>query len=431
MPEREVSVRIRNLAVGGAGVGEVFSSAADPTLMGITAFVPFTIPGEEVSALVEEQKRNYLKAKLEYLEQSSSDRVEPGCKYFGVCGGCELQHIDYERQLELKREMIRGALRAARLPSPVLEKVEQVVESIPYRYRRKVTLHIDTRGEIGFYESGSRKVVAIDSCEIALAPISSLLPKLRELGVALAGRIGAITLEADEEGIVATLQARAETSEKEAKELAQLCQPVLKNVRVMTEGKVVHAKGREYLKLKLGSQLPQPVELPAGSFSQVNWAVNTALIQAIQSVIQTVSAQKVHDLYAGAGNFAIPLAYQGIEVVAVEVDPILVNAGKRSAKSLQLDRRLQFIESSVERFLKSEGKQLQTVIADPPRSGLGALTRQLGTANKLFLVSCQLPSMVRDVSSLLDEGWALERIQPFDMFAQSSHIEILSIFHRD
>ena len=200
MSEREVSVRIRNLAVGGAGVGEVFSSASDPALMGITAFVPFTIPGEEVSATVDEQKRNYLKAKLAYLEQSSSDRVEPQCEYFGVCGGCELQHIDYERQLELKREMICGSLRAARLPSFVVEKVEPVVESAPYRYRRKITLHIDSRGEIGFYESGSRKVVAITSCEIALEEISSLLSKLRELGPALAGRIGAVTLEADDEG---------------------------------------------------------------------------------------------------------------------------------------------------------------------------------------------------------------------------------------
>ena len=231
-------------------------------------------------------------------------------------------------------------------------------------------------------------------------------------------------------GVVATLQARSETSEKEAKELAQLCQPVLSNVRVMTEGKIVHAKGREYLKLKLGTQLPQSVELPAGSFSQVNWPVNTELIHAIQSEIPTDSELKVHDLYAGAGNFSLPLAYQGLDVVAVEVDPALVHAGKRSAKSLQLERRVEFIESSVERFLKSESKKLQTVVADPPRPGLGALTRQLGSAKQLLLVSCQLPSMVRDMSSLLNEGWQLERIRPFDMFAQSSHIEILSVFSR-
>ena len=107
----EVQVNVRGLAVGGAGVGEVFQqSGTDSDLLGITAFVPYTIPGESVRARIVEKKQRHIETELVSINQSSDERVSPQCRYFGSCGGCELQHLVYPGQLGEKHEMIRGAL---------------------------------------------------------------------------------------------------------------------------------------------------------------------------------------------------------------------------------------------------------------------------------------------------------------------------------
>ena len=173
------------------------------------------------------------------------------------------------------------------------------------------------------------------------------------------------------------------------------------------------------------------LKLPAGVFSQVNWEVNLKLIEEVLSVIEPRAEMKVYDLYAGAGNFTLPLARSGASVEAVECESVLVRWGRENAKTHGLDQKVTYRERSVEKFLRNEKLDPDSILlADPPRSGLGPLVKELGAGKRLVLISCHLPSFVRDVKQLIQNEWSASRIQAFDMFAQTSYVEMMGVFER-
>ena len=178
--------------------------------------------------------------------------------------------------------------------------------------------------------------------------------------------------------------------------------------------------GRQILDLQISNQVF--ISVPAGAFSQVNWPINQKLLQYVCT--EAKHTDTICDLYAGAGNFSIPLARLGADVVAVECEKRLAQLGKTNAKRLAVEKKLEFREQSVESFLRSKPKGYDLIVADPPRNGLGALCSELNFAERLVLVSCSLPSFVRDLKNLVERGWQVQDIQPFDMFAQTSYLEI-------
>jgi 23S rRNA (uracil1939-C5)-methyltransferase len=142
----------------------------------------------------------------------------------------------------------------------------------------------------------------------------------------------------------------------------------------------------------------------------------------------------VLDLYSGAGNFSLPFALSGRTVTAVEADKRLVSFGRQNAQRYRLERTLSFVESSVERYLKEAPQAVAAadlVVADPPRSGLGAVAGALTPCRQIALISCHLPSFVRDLRALTTAGFSPLFIQPFDMFAQTSYVEILCALRRE
>ncbi len=161
--------------------------------------------------------------------------------------------------------------------------------------------------------------------------------------------------------------------------------------------------------------------------------MNVQLLQEAMRYAHVKPDFVAYDLYSGAGNFALPLARSGARVTAVECDPRLVLFGRQNATRFQLQNRLQFLEESVERFLEHLPKNTHCdlIIADPPRSGLGKIIPQLNFANRFLYIACHLPSFVRDIRAVVDQGWKVEAIVPFDMFAQTSYVEILGVLTRE
>lgn len=426
-----VTVRIRNLAFGGEGVGEVVAQSPGNHLLGISAFVPFTAVGEHVTARVEEEKKNYIRASLLEVEQASPNRVTPECEYYSICGGCELQHISYEAQLSNKFDMIVGALRAARLPQNVIEAVQPVYPSTAYDYRRRVTLHVDRQGNVGFYRSQSRSVVPIMTCSIAVEEIRAMLPLCREFARSVSGKISSLLLEADEEGVVVVVKSPYALGDREKKTVLEQARKYFRDVSLVVGDEEVGGFGRSILKLPLNDSGSLMLHVPAGAFSQVNWRINQELIQHVVQHAEAGAQTDVLDLYAGAGNFSLPLARGGARVTAVESDQRLVALGRQNAQRISAGKRIEFYEGSVERFLKSRSTNRlpDTIIADPPRSGLGQVLRNLPQPrNRLLLVACHLPSFIRDVRGLVEDGWQVETIEPFDMFPQTTYVEILGVF---
>ncbi len=414
-------------------MGEVVGSdEGDRSLLGITAFVPFSAIGELVSARVLEHKKRYLNAELIGIERSSFDRTEPKCKYFTSCGGCELQHITYEGQLQAKLDMLRGALKAQQFASDVIDKVQPLVPSASYGYRRRITLHVDASGKIGFYRGGSRSVVVVESCPISTPEISSLLENLQPFGREIKGKLSSILLEADDDGVVAVLRSPYDLAEAEMQTVLAAAKKHFENVVLLVGDKEVGGFGRQILELPLGEPPRVQFRVPAGYFSQVNWEINRELVANVVALSGAKAGRKILDLYAGAGNFSLPLARAGARVSAVECDKRLVMFGRENAQQNGLEKNLEFIETTVEKHLKTlRPKKVDVLLADPPRSGLGKLVSSLDFASKLLLISCHPPSFVRDLKNLLSEGWSVNTIRPFDMFAQTSYVEILAVLERE
>jgi 23S rRNA (uracil1939-C5)-methyltransferase len=429
----EVQIHVRGLAVGGEFVGEVVKvfNEQDEALLGITTFVPFAVPGETVRVRITERKERYLRGELLEVVTPSPHRVTPECNYFTDCGGCELQHIEYPRQLEIKSQMIQGALRSARVPSRVLDIVSPVLPGDPYHFRRRVQLHIDSSGRLGFYKTKSRTIVSVYSCPVSVPEIEALLPVAQEIAPALKGKINSLMLESDTSNVLAVLTSPYALSQKDQKEVYSVAKKAFRNFLIIVEGKEVSGSGVTALELPLNRAKSLFLKVPGGAFSQVNWQVNLSLIEKVLEHALPASGKVIYDLYAGAGNFTLPLARAGVHVVAVETDPRLVFYGKESARNAGIQKNVTYHEESVERFLKRHAlKESDTVIADPPRSGLGGLCNVLSDCSNVIYISCHLPSFVRDIKQLVDKGFEVSVIQPFDMFAQTSYVEILAVLKR-
>jgi len=426
-----VKVNIREIAAGGAGVGEVFEGSEK--LLGITAFVPFTVRGEKVTARVVEKKERFIRTALEALESPSEERVEPRCAVYGQCGGCELQHMSYEEQLSAKQSMILGALRSRRFSEDELSRVSIIEASTPYNYRRRINLHVSEEGKIGFYRAKSRAVVPISQCEISDLAINEALESCQSLGKVLSGKVSSIVLESDQEGVIALLGARVEPSKSEIDSILNAAKECFSDATLISSGKELGGFGRKILEIPVSAGGAQKIGVPLGEFSQVNSEVNQKMVDYVLEASQVKKGSQVHDLYSGAGNFTIPLAKKGAEVVAVECSAQLTSFCSRNAEKHGVSDRVKVVDKSVEKFLKGrkgEGK-VDLVVVDPPRSGLNLIARELSYSERVILISCQLVSFARDLKILVESGWALEEVKPFDMFAQTSHLELVGVLSRE
>lgn len=412
-------------------MGEVreTSGPSDSELLGITVFVPYTAPNEVVRVRITERRSRYLRGELLEVIESSENRIEPECQVYGSCGGCELQHLNYQGQLDAKFQMIQGMLRAAKFGTDVLARLEPVVPGQPFHYRQRVSLHVDSSGNVGFYRAGSRSVVRHDSCVIASQAINGSFARLQEFGRAVQRKITSIQLEADSGGVIAVLRSPYDLGDAEVKQILADARKAFENAVLLAGDKERGGFGRQILELPLTPSATVKLKVPAGSFSQVNWEINQRLIADVIESAGISRGVRVDDLFSGAGNFSVPAARDGAKVIAVENDPRLVNLGRENASRYGLNE-LNFVEATVEKYLAGRKQAADVIIADPPRSGLGPIAESLSYAGKLVLVSCQLSSFVRDMRLLEDQGWKVETIRPYDMFAQTSYVEVLSVYSR-
>lgn len=359
----ELLATLDGLSTSGAAVGRVVGPVGAPEI-GMAVFVPFAAPAETVQVRVTRRQARFLEAELVSIEIASPDRVEPSCPHFGVCGGCDLQHLSYKGQLAAKHAMVVSALQKGGLTVTVAP----VVPSPPYGYRRRLTLQLQ-EGRVGYFQRRSHTHLPITVCPVAVPELQTWLeddrPRRGE---------GTITVERLDDGTVA--------AERNA----------------------------------------------VGTFSQANGVVNQELVKRIVALGK--DEQRACDLYAGDGNFALPLAAAGLSVTAVEVSKRLVNAGRELAEERELSEKVRFIASDVATYLNHALPPVDLIVADPPRAGLGKLVSALPEAKTLALISCDLACAVRDLKGLVGEGWRLESVTPLDMFAQTAQIELLSVLRR-
>ena len=423
-------LQIDRLAYGGSGFGR---------LDGKACFVPYTAPGDLAEIRIEKDKSSYCEGVLEELLSSSPQRILPRCQLFGSCGGCNWQHISYREQAGQKEQIFADTLwRSARVDR---EKIKPILTAFaPFRYRSRIQLKVNYAGgriSLGFHRRASHHVIDInDCCEIAAEPLNLAMPAIRELILSAPEpeKISQVDLASSADGSVSALfhyvgsfpeslaihLARAENS-----------LPMIHSVTVRAGRKnsSSHVYGLQRLKYNVPGANGEELELYylPDSFSQINFAQNRVIVETLRDLAAAVSAVSVLDLFCGNGNFSLPLAGMVRKIVGFETSEKSVSTAKYNAAVNGIDNARYICMDSAAGLdkLVRDKELFDLVIMDPPRTGAADVSRKVSKsgASHLLYVSCDPPTLGRDISILEKSGFEVISIQPVDMFPQTYHLE--------
>ena len=398
---------------------------------GKAVFVPLTLPAEQVRVRMLADKRGYRLAEVERILAPSQERVTPMCRHFGACGGCDYQHANYEAQLGFKQAILRETLErgGVRVPSEI-----GMLAANPCGYRNRIRLAIDAAGNLGYRGRRSHRVVPIAECPIAAPLLIRAALAIWDIAAKSLLQLGHAEIsffcDANETELLVGIQ--GERQANFALNGLSTAMAVKVPELIGTEYTVADSAGRpertvaRWGRSSLAYRAAEfEYRVDQGAFFQVNrWLVD-ALVGAVAERQQGALAW---DLFAGVGLFARRLASSFQQVVAVESAPRataalahnLNGAGARAVKMSTLD------------FLRrgQRGERPDLIVADPPRTGLGAETTALLAtvqAPRLVYVSCDPATLARDLRGLIASGYRIEKITLADLFPQTFHLE--SIVH--
>lgn len=401
-------VRLASHAYGGSAFGRLEDGRA--------VFVPLALPGELVRARAVEEKTGFVRAELEEVLEPSSQRIQPHCQHFGLCGGCHYQHMPYELQLESKRSILSEQL--TRLGGIEAPQVAPVVHGEPWRYRNHIQFHLCEDGRLGFMPRQGDQPFAVQECHLPEEALAKAWPNLDFEALPELERIG---LRAGlEEDIQIILEGREDAVPE-----------------VLVEDfpfSVVHLKDSETVTL-VGSDtvilqvLNKAFRVSAGAFFQVNSAVAGMMVQHVLEAIPA-GAELLLELYSGVGLFSAFLAPRVRRLVAVESSPAAC-----ADFEVNLDEfdNVELYEAPAEMALRALNLKPEVILADPPRAGLarGVLDQILEMSPQLLVyVSCDPATLGRDARRLVRGGYRLDKAIPFDMFPQTYHIESISLWRK-
>jgi 23S rRNA (uracil1939-C5)-methyltransferase len=420
---------------------------------GYVVFVPRVLPGELVECRVTQAGRKFARAEPLRVLRPSPDRVAPRCRHFGDCGGCTWQHLRYGAQARLKEDLLRRLL-VLRVGAGAGAAVAPIVAmEEPWGFREKVQLAVQGRAgapRVGFYRLRSHEVVDIEECPVqppdavaqALA-VKAVIAKRRIPPYDERNRRGAVRhlvlrrgrATGDSHLVLVTAREDAPGLRGAESALAKVRPPlsgasVNRNVwesSVVLGPRTKPLFGRRSWRERIGGVL---FEVGPASFFQTNARAAEALVEEVRRAVPRDPAQRVLDLYAGCGLFALTLAGQVGSVVAVEANRAAAADGERSAE-LNGVRNCLFRTGPVERLVADPRiGRFETVVADPPREGLGpgVLEGVLRgcRARRLVLVSCDPLTLARDLALCVGLGGRVERVLPVDMFPHTHHLEAVA-----
>lgn len=394
---------------------------------GKVVFVRGAAPGEEVDAVLTEERRSFAYAEVTAVTRPSPARRRPPCPYLPRCGGCPWQHLTYEAQLEAKRRIVQEHLRRL---AGIAAAVEPVIPSpLEYEYRRRLKLRVDG-GEIGFYGGGSHSLVSVEHCLLAEPAVAAAIPWAAQLARGVRTKLRRIELiRVGEETPAVTVVAEAEGAWVKADQ--EFCRAWLEgheNVRGLTISgrRWSHAWGTGEIALR--SSPGTVLRANAGSFTQVNSAANRILVETVGRLADVRRGERVLDLYAGVGNLSLGFGERGARVLAVEQQPQAARDNVANARRLGLadyEVRREPAERAVV-GLADAAECFDVAVLDPPRSGarlvIDALLRL--AAPRVVYVSCDPATLARDVG-VLRRRYRVETVQPIDMFPHTYHVEVV------
>ncbi len=379
--------------------GMAFEGGAIGRHDGQVVFVTYGIPGEEAVVEIERRSKDYLMGRVVEVLSPSPHRVEAPCPYYGSCGGCQWQHIDYPFQVELKGRIVGEQLRRiGKFEEPPVAATVTAEER--WHYRNHARFSTDRQGQLGFVSLLRRRFVRIDHCRIMHPWINGVLERLQ-------GKCAGLHQVAIRYGV------RTEQA---------LIHPSLKAI-----DDSIPSGQTSYEEELLGKRF----RISGASFFQVNSRQAEVLIEVVREKLALAQDQLLLDAYAGVGTFAVLLAPYVKRVIAIEESPAAVADAVINQAGI---KNIVFYQGKVEQILPELRQRPQAAILDPPRVGchpdvIAAVLKR--PPARLVYVSCDPATLARDLRALCQGGYRLQEVQPVDMFPQTFHIESVATLVRD
>jgi len=419
---------------------------------GKVVFIEGALPGEEVQVSVQRRKNNWEQASVTALRRESAQRVTPGCRYFGICGGCKMQHFHTGAQVATKQRALEDGL--WHLGKVKAERVLRPIEgpSWGYRYRARLSVrYVVKKGRVlvGFHERKSSYVADMDSCEVLPPHLSVMLVPLRELITSMDQRDRLPQIEVAVGDAVTAL--------------------VLRHLEPLTAGDVqklrdfaslhrvqwwLQPKGPDTVHLldatgpELAYTLPEfGITMPFNptDFTQVNHQINRVLVSRALRLLAVEEGDRLIDWFCGLGNFTLPLATQAREVLGIEGSETLVARSRENAALNGLAAKTSFVARNLFEITPEElaryGRADKWLI-DPPREGAFALVKALAdlqaepvegyeAPGRIVYVSCNPATLARDAGLLVHQaGYRCTAAGAINMFPHTAHVESMAVFEK-
>ena len=401
-----LEVELQSLAFGGDALGRLPD--------GRTVFVPFGLPGEKVAIRLVEDKARHARGEVVEILQASPERVEARCRHYGACGGCHYQHLAYPAQLASKQAILAEQLqRIARISNPPVQ--QSVASPLAWGYRNFMQFHQTSQGALGLLKPRSNEVFPLQECHLPEEALNAAWPLLEFEPIPGLERIGLRVGAGDD------LQLILECNTPETPDLSIEDLP-LSVVHLSPWGSLLLA-GSQSVQIE---GLGRPFRVSAGSFFQVNRRVAEAMVEHLLASLPLTPGVSLLELYCGVGLFSAFLAPRVARLVGVEASS---QACSDFEYNLDEYDNVELYEAPAEHVIESLDIHADIVLVDPPRAGLGReVIRGLLAMQpqQIAYISCDAATLARDARALIDGGYHLAHITPFDVFPQTFHIESIS-----
>ncbi|CQR75123.1 23S rRNA (uracil-C(5))-methyltransferase RlmCD [Sporomusa ovata DSM 2662] len=442
------AIDITGLGHSGEGVGRY---------QDFTIFIPGALPGETVMAVITTIKKTYAIGRLATVQIPSPHRIVPECGIYSQCGGCQLQHLNYEEQLNSKRQQVVDAItRIAKLPEVLVHPT--LGAASPWYYRNKMQFPVGRKNGkvvVGCYSQGSHDIVNTENCLIQHQINNDIVREVRkaiqELGIEpydertgqgvirhVLGRVGTATGQVMVVLVTATeqlpqRQALIKCLQTRIAGLVSIVQNInSKRTNIIMGHKTRTLWGQDTITDKLGEF---SFAISARSFFQVNTVQAEVLYNQAVKYAGLTGTETVIDAYCGTGTITLFLARQAAKVYGIEiVEPAILDARQNAGNNKVAN--VEFIVGDAVAVMPrmfQQGIKPDVIVVDPPRAGCEQKVLETFVSmepKRIVYVSCNPASLARDLAVLNDLGYKAQEIQPVDMFAQTSHIESVVLLQR-
>ncbi len=402
--------------------------------------VDAALPGERVSVVRTRSRGGYDEAQVERVLEASGDRVEPGCRYFGLCGACTLQHMAPPAQLRLKSQRLLDTLEAESGVLP--ERLLEPLSGEPWGYRRRARLgvrDVPKKGRVlvGFRERNASYLADMLSCEVLIPEAGHRLEALSELigSLSVSARIPQVEVAAGDDVVALVFRVLDPPTPDDLLKISAFGARYDFDIYLQTGGPGTVRALTESPR-QLGYRLPAydvEIHFQPGDFLQVNGVLNQRMVDHALELLSPTPGGHVLELFSGLGNFSLPLARRGARVTAVEGDEGLVKRARANAAANGLEDRVSFFAgdlfASAANAPWAQGSY-ESVLLDPPRAGARRVLEQIAPArpHRIVYVSCNPETLGGDIGLLVRRfGYRLAAAGVMDMFPHTGHLESIAV----